>query len=87
MGGNLFPDPWYDLGFHLCINNINCPVNGVGGGTRVIGQSLNTPTFYCLALWGLGEVTMAGNRQWSLGLTCLACLSARTRICQEQGPS
>lgn len=30
MGGNLFPDPWYDLGFHLCINNINCPVNGVG---------------------------------------------------------
>lgn len=38
MGGNLFPDPWYDLGFHLCINNINCPVNGVGGGARVIGQ-------------------------------------------------
>lgn len=34
----IFPDPWYDLGFHLCIDNINSPVNGgVWEGSRVIG--------------------------------------------------
>lgn len=45
-----------------------------GGGAGVIGlgrQSLNTPTFYYLCCGGWEKVTMASNRQWSLGLTCL----------------
>lgn len=35
MGGNLCPDPWYDLGFHLCINDINSAVNEVRGESPV----------------------------------------------------